>query len=193
MIKKSEVPVEVELVGFNQRDRLLFSSLFKVSEMRLFNYLEWKPENENGPVCLLLDVDHDDHMKRCDREHVQPSGIPIIAIGEKVPSTIKVAAHIKRPIRWAEILHTLDTVLWKAARPNLPMPTEKKARSESSHVVRLPLLSPEVMTISQPTAVDIPIELTLPTKAASARDATNLEPDEGRFGIKQRSICLYVR
>jgi twitching motility two-component system response regulator PilG len=125
MIKKSEVPVEVELVGFPQRDRLLFASLFKVSEMRLFNYLEWKPGDARGPVCLLLDVDHPDHLMRADKEHVDPSGIPIIAIGEKVPSTLTVAAHIKRPIRWAEILHTLDTTLWKAARPNEPMPTEK--------------------------------------------------------------------
>ncbi len=123
--KKSEVPVEVELVGFTQRDRMLFASLFKVSEMRLFNYLEWKPTNERGPVCLLLDVDHEDHLMRADKEHVNPSGIPIIAIGEKVPSTIEAAAHIKRPIRWAEILHTLDTTLWKAAKPNVPMPTEK--------------------------------------------------------------------
>ena len=125
MIKKSEVPVEVELIGFTQRDRLLFASLFKVSEMRLFNYLEWKPVSERGPVCLLIDVDHEDHRMRCDKEHVQPSGIPIIAIGDKVPPTIKPAAHIKRPIRWAEILHTLDTTLWQAAKPNEPMPNEK--------------------------------------------------------------------
>jgi two-component system, cell cycle response regulator len=123
--KKSEVPVEVELVGFTQRDRMLFASLFKVSEMRLFNYLEWKPTDDKNPVCLLLDVDHDDHLMRADKEHVNPSGIPIIAIGEKVPSTIQVAAHIKRPIRWAEILHTLDSTLWKAAKPDVPMPTEK--------------------------------------------------------------------
>lgn len=118
------LPVGIELAGFTQRDRTLFTSLFKVSEMRLFNYQEWQPEHTSPPVCLLLDVDDEDSRFRRDKEHVSPSAYPIIAIGESIPAGLAVAAHIKRPIRWAEILHTLDTTLWKAASPSTPMPTQ---------------------------------------------------------------------
>jgi CheY-like chemotaxis protein len=108
-IKKLEVAIE--LAGFPQREKTLFSSVFKVSEYRSFIYREWKTEETEPPICVLLDVDNDEHRLRLDLEAVRPDRYPIITIGKYAPNSLKIAAHIKRPIRGAEILHTIDTAL----------------------------------------------------------------------------------
>jgi two-component system cell cycle response regulator len=43
--------------------------------------------------------------------------IPIVTVGPITDKLPKVSAHINRPIRWAGILHTLDTVLGETTEP----------------------------------------------------------------------------
>jgi CheY-like chemotaxis protein len=111
MDDKKKLEVAVELAGFPAREKTLFSSVFKVSEYRPFNYREWIAGEENLPACLLLDVDSEEGVIRRDLEAVRPERYPIITVGKEAPPKIKTVAHIKRPIRWADILARLDAAL----------------------------------------------------------------------------------
>lgn len=106
-----KLEVAVELVGFPQRERTLISSLFKVSQYRPFIYREWKKDESDAAACLLLDVDDAEGRIRCELEALRTQACPIIGIGAELPKHLAFAAHVKRPVRWAEILHTIDTAL----------------------------------------------------------------------------------
>lgn len=112
MENETRVELRIEVAGFSQRDRTLLMSVLKVSELRRFIYREWRKENEDTPPdCLLLDVDDPEHKLRCDLEALRPNRYPIVAVGAIVPDKLKFAAHLKRPVRWAEVLHTIDVAL----------------------------------------------------------------------------------
>jgi CheY-like chemotaxis protein len=97
--------VDIALVGFNDRERLLMNSLFKVSG----TYREWQQDRKSQPDCVLMDVDDETGRACADRELEHPSGSPIVAIGAEV-SGKSIAAYIPRPFRWADVLNTLATV-----------------------------------------------------------------------------------
>lgn len=111
MNNKTKLDVAIEFVGFSQRDRTLFASLFKVSQYRPFIYREWKKEDDGQPVCLLIDADDPEGRIRCELESLRPARCPVIGIGVELPKGLPFAGHIKRPIRWAEVLHAIDVAL----------------------------------------------------------------------------------
>jgi CheY-like chemotaxis protein len=123
--------VDIALVGFNDRERLLMNSLFKVSGI----YREWQQDRKTQPRCVLMDVDEETGRACADRELEHPSGSPIVAIGAEVFGK-SIAAYIPRPFRWADILNTLATV------------TKSKHRSIDSDV--------DALCSAQPSLADSP-------------------------------------
>jgi two-component system cell cycle response regulator len=96
----NEPTVDIALMGFNDYERLVMNSLFRVSG----TYREWQQDKKAHPDCVLLDVDEEiGHLT----EHA--SSVPIVAVGSEVAGK-SIAAHITRPFRWAQILSTLDAV-----------------------------------------------------------------------------------
>lgn len=111
MIVNTEYLFHVELFGFTERERMVFSSMFKLSEMRSRTYQEWTTSKAGTPDCLLLDMTAADIRTRTDRETALPAGYPIILVGgETIPNGLNVEAHLQRPVRWAELLVTLDNI-----------------------------------------------------------------------------------
>ncbi|GEM_PF-944332 len=108
MIVNTEYLFHVELFGFTERERMVFSSMFKLSEMRSRTYREWDGQSPPHPDCLMIDLEADHARMRTDQEIALPSGYPIILIGGKCPREMTPAAHLQRPVRWAELLLTLD-------------------------------------------------------------------------------------
>ncbi|MBI1891912.1 MAG: response regulator [Burkholderiales bacterium] len=132
MDDNKKLEVAVELAGFPAREKTLFSSIFKVSEYRPFNYREWVPNENDIPACLLIDLDSDEGLIRRDLEAVRPERYPIISVGKAPSDKLKTVAHIKRPIRWAEILATLDTALnIPVASPVEPAKAEQMSDAEN--------------------------------------------------------------
>lgn len=111
MIVNTEYLFYVELFGFTERERMVFSSMFKLSEMRSRSYQEWTGSERPTPDCLLLDMTSSDARARTDRETALAGGYPIILVdGENLPKGLRVDAHLQRPVRWAELLVTLDNI-----------------------------------------------------------------------------------
>lgn len=111
MANETRVELKIEIAGFSQRDRTLLMSVLKVSELRHFTYREWITGDNKTPDCLLIDIDEPEQRMRCELEALRPGRYPIVAVGAEPPEKIKFAAHIKRPVRWAGILHTIDLAL----------------------------------------------------------------------------------
>ncbi len=103
--------MDVEILGFKPNERVLLASMFKVSEMRTRAYREWQPSEKSRPDCVLIDIDDKEAKLRLDLASVRKKNSPIVTIGTITNQNANVDAHIQRPIRWAGILHTLDTVL----------------------------------------------------------------------------------
>jgi CheY-like chemotaxis protein len=122
MEDNKKLEVAVELAGFPAREKTLFSSVFKVSEYRPFNYREWKADEQTPPTCLVLDIDSEDGRIRRDLEAVRPQRCPIVTVGREVPADGNYAGHIKRPVRWGDVLHMLDAAL---QIPTAPMDADK--------------------------------------------------------------------
>jgi CheY-like chemotaxis protein len=97
--------VDIALVGFNDRERLLMNSVFKISG----TYREWQQDRKAQPDCVLMDVDEETGRACADRDLEHPSGSPIIAVGSEV-SGKSIVAFIPRPFRWTDILNALATV-----------------------------------------------------------------------------------
>ncbi len=125
MDDKKKLEVSLELAGFPQRDRILFASLFKVAALRPFIYREWQKEDSELPAALLLDVDDVEHRLRCDLESLKPGRYPIIAIGAEVPKGLQCDAHVRRPVRWAGILQTIDSALGITVAAHAPLDAGK--------------------------------------------------------------------
>jgi twitching motility two-component system response regulator PilG len=105
MMSAKQHKLDIALVGFNDRERLLMNSLFKVSG----NYREWQEDSKGQPDYVLMDVDAETGRACADRELEHPSGSPIVAVGAEV-SGKSIAAYIPRPFRWADVLNTLASV-----------------------------------------------------------------------------------
>jgi two-component system cell cycle response regulator len=110
MDSSTERTKDIELVGFSPRERTLIASIFKVSEMRPRMYREWQQNQKLRPDCMLLDIDAHEGRTSLDLAAMSPAGPRVVTIGKDKISSAAVAAHIPRPIRWAGVLHTLDTV-----------------------------------------------------------------------------------
>jgi CheY-like chemotaxis protein len=107
---KSESAVDIEVVGFNEHERMLIASMFKVSSMRKRKYRKWDPVLKSSPDCVLLDDDSPGTPEEIERCKLQ--GHQFVLVGAKVPQELlEKIAYVPRPIRWAEMMHTLDTVL----------------------------------------------------------------------------------
>jgi twitching motility two-component system response regulator PilG len=63
-----------------------------------------------------VNVDDEESRIWCDLEQINPTGAPIIAIGAEVCGN-SIAAHIKRPFHWVQILETLELVLKQQRDP----------------------------------------------------------------------------
>lgn len=132
MIANTEYLFRVELYGFTERERMVFSSMFKLSEMRSRTYQEWDGSTSNQPDCLLIDGNAENVRMRIDREIALATPYPIIQIGGEIPKELNAAAHLPRPVRWAELLVTLDNVFRSRLRiesdhiaaDNTPLPPE---------------------------------------------------------------------
>ncbi|MBS0309249.1 MAG: response regulator [Proteobacteria bacterium] len=111
MENETRVELRIEIAGFSQREHMLLLSVLKVSELRRFVYREWRKEGGDLPNCLLIDIDNPENRMRCDLEALRPGRYPIVAVGAALPDKPAFAAHVKRPVRWAEILHTIDVAL----------------------------------------------------------------------------------
>ncbi|MEN3293766.1 MAG: two-component system, cell cycle response regulator [Burkholderiales bacterium] len=105
MMSANPHKLDIALVGFNDRERLLMNSLFKVSG----TYREWQEDSKAQPDYVLMDVDAETGRACADRELEHPSGSPIVAVGAEVTGK-SIAAYIPRPFRWADVLNTLANV-----------------------------------------------------------------------------------
>jgi two-component system cell cycle response regulator len=120
MMSAKQHKLDIALVGFNDRERLLMNSLFKVSG----NYREWQEDSKGQPDYVLMDVDAETGRACADRELEHPSGSPIVAVGAEV-SGKSIAAYIPRPFRWADVLNTLASVT-KTMHP----PTDREVNAK---------------------------------------------------------------
>jgi two-component system cell cycle response regulator len=104
--------LDIALVGFNDRERLLMNSIFKVSG----NYREWQQGSKAQPDYVLMDAGTDNGRAAAGRELEHPSGSPIVAVGAQVAGK-SIAAYIPRPFRWGDVLNTLAN-LTKSMHPS---------------------------------------------------------------------------
>ncbi|TAK92002.1 MAG: response regulator [Burkholderiaceae bacterium] len=129
MIANTEYLFHVELFGFTERERMVFSSMFKLSEMRSRTYREWDGTTPPHPDCVMLDMDAQNARTRTDQEIALHAPYPIILIGGNCPKEMTPAAHLQRPVRWAELLLTLDNTFRSRLRvqPGDSVPAQGEA------------------------------------------------------------------
>jgi two-component system cell cycle response regulator len=117
MEKNSDHALDVEIVGFKPQDKILIASMFKVSTMRTLPYREWQVSQKKTPDCAIFDIEDREARVLLELAVMRKKGFPLITIGLGAEKPPGVDAHIQRPIRWAGILHILDTVLNKEEAP----------------------------------------------------------------------------
>lgn len=138
MENKSDSAIDVEIVGFNAQDRVLIASMFKVSNMRTQAYREWNASKKIRPDCVIFDVESKESRARLELASMRKKSCPLITVGPGAEQTAIVDAHIQRPIRWAGVLHTLDTVLNQTEEAPVVL-SEAQSKELSSAVNELEL------------------------------------------------------
>ncbi len=106
--------LDIEIVGFKPTEKTLIVSMFKLSQMRDRAYREWVPGGSRESDCVIADIDDPDGQMRVELAHIRKTEQRLITIGTGPSGKFTAAAHIERPIRWAAVLHVLDTVLGTA-------------------------------------------------------------------------------
>lgn len=126
--------LDIEIVGFKPNEKTLIVSMFKLSQLRDHAYREWVPGESREPDCVIADIDDADGQMRVELAHIRKAEHRLITIGTGPSGKFTSAAHIERPIRWAAVLHVLDTVLTEhGAVPKLiePDSTEYKRQANA--------------------------------------------------------------
>jgi CheY-like chemotaxis protein len=103
----SKPKLHIEIVGFTERERTLFSAFFKATN----TFQAWLPDEQRNPDCILLDIENEAGRMCCERELRYPSGPPVITVGGNIARKFPVVAQLPRPLRWTELMQTLDLAL----------------------------------------------------------------------------------
>jgi CheY-like chemotaxis protein len=103
----SKTRLHIEIVGFTERERTLFSAFFKATNA----FQAWLPDEQPNPDCILLDLENEAGRMCCERELRYPSGPPVITVGGNIKRKFPVVAQLPRPLRWTELMQTLDLAL----------------------------------------------------------------------------------
>jgi twitching motility two-component system response regulator PilG len=99
--------LHIEVVGFTERERTLLAAFFEATN----TFQAWQPDEQRDPDCILLDIENEAGRMCCDRELRRPSGAPVITIGGNIVRRFPVVAQLSRPLRWTELMPTLDRAL----------------------------------------------------------------------------------
>ncbi|RCS59656.1 response regulator [Parvibium lacunae] len=98
----------VEILGFTERERILFSSIFRLSQLRTHRYHEPSRGDTTQPDCLVLDSNLPDYAQQlAARLSAQPALIVLVVFDQGAPRDVPCAT-VNRPIRWSEFLLALD-------------------------------------------------------------------------------------
>jgi two-component system cell cycle response regulator len=135
-----ENAADIEVVGFNQHERMLIASMFKVSSMRERKYRKWNPVLKSAPDCVLLDDDTADTPTEIER--CKSRGQQIVLVGTRHRQESQEIAYVPRPIRWAEILNTLDTVMGTLEAEEIEKAEPTEARSDAENKLELLQIEP---------------------------------------------------
>jgi CheY-like chemotaxis protein len=134
--------LHIEVVGFTDRERTLFGAFFKATN----TFQAWEPDEKRNPDCILLDLENEAGRMCCERELRYPSGPPVITVGGNIQRKFPVVAQLPRPLRWTELMQTLDRALQpycdtlyeqaEATSPNLGFSTESFDAAAESYKTR---------------------------------------------------------
>lgn len=95
----------VEIIGFSERERILFGSIFRLSQLRTHRYTEAQQPTSD---CLILDGNLDGFAQiLAERLNTQPNVLVLVVFDSGAPRDMPCAT-INRPIRWAGLLLALD-------------------------------------------------------------------------------------
>lgn len=96
----------VEILGFSERERTLFASIFRLSELRTHRYIEH--QGAGYGECIILDANMSNFAEILNQRLTsQPNTLVLVVLD---PKSLMVTPHatIHRPIRWADLLLALD-------------------------------------------------------------------------------------
>ena len=96
----------VAILGFNQTERIVLSSMLALSERRALRYLP--AGNDDIPDILVVDGDNT-HAVKALRDRADPEGPPAVLIGAShhglgIPT-------VTRPVSWFDLFLALDTTV----------------------------------------------------------------------------------
>ncbi|MDB5772128.1 MAG: two-component system, cell cycle response regulator [Burkholderiales bacterium] len=166
--------LHIEIVGFTERERTLFSAFFKATN----TFQPWQPDEQRNPDCILLDIENEAGRMCCERELRYPSGPPVITVGGNITRKFPVVAQLPRPLRWTDLMQTLD----RALQPYCDTLYEKTAEESSK---------PGYSTESFDAAADIYKTRKKKFKTKPAVLVVNPNPIGWRFITKQLTDAGY--
>jgi hypothetical protein len=104
--------IYVNVVGFSDVERHALNTVFRLSEDREVQYSPWvPPARASAPSMVQADVtlvDGDSVEAVLSHARAAPAGQRLIWVGKGAPAYAW--RILKRPMRWAEVLHDLDSV-----------------------------------------------------------------------------------
>jgi twitching motility two-component system response regulator PilG len=115
-------------MGFSERERTLFSSVFNLSRSRALRYVEFNPEQHPHADFFVIDTNDRHALDTFVKINPESYGGALFVGDEANRSGVTL---IKRPIRWAELLLKID---------ELPRPTHP---AQVAALVAAGLVQPE--------------------------------------------------
>jgi len=106
----------VDVIGFNQTERLLLQSIFALAARRDPSFVQRQPESAVLVDLYLVDADDDAAMKEFRAVHSRFRA-PAVLVGSSDRATG--LPLIGRPIQWARLLQSFDDTLLSGEQPAL--------------------------------------------------------------------------
>ena len=106
----------VDVIGFNQTERLLLQSIFALAARRDPSFVQRQPDSTDLVDLYLVDADDDAAMKEFRAVHSRFRA-PAVLVGSSDRATGMPL--IGRPIQWARLLQCFDDTLLNGEQPAL--------------------------------------------------------------------------
>lgn len=100
----------VDIIGFNQVERSMLSSIFALAARRDPGFALYEPGAVGrAPDVYLVDADNPDALNEFRSLHKR-AGLPAVLIGATTPQGMSFPV-LPRPLQWAKLLQALDDIL----------------------------------------------------------------------------------
>jgi two-component system, cell cycle response regulator len=139
----------VDVIGFNQVERSMLSSIFALAARRDPGFAQYEPGTPGrAPDIYLVDADNPEAFNEFRSLHKR-SSLPAVMVGAR--SLASGFPVLSRPLQWARLLQTLDDALTGGEEP--PVQEPPPPAPEATHNLRRSLSGAPTGRSNSPQAV----------------------------------------